>query len=148
MGEGQAALEIAKILIGLDARGGMVDLPFTDLIKSPDGRDRLKQALLSLRWEVIIAPTHSFILGDAAILFDPGQLAAGARIPLSSSAALLLTDAKRAATNGISQRAAHAFEPDAMNFESAARSRRWVAGAQARLAKVRTQVTGPEMPSR
>lgn len=148
MGEPQAAVEIATILNALDARGGMIELPFTDLIKSPDGRNKLKDALLALRWEFITAPDHSFILGDAAILFDPGQLAAGARIPLSGSAALVLKDANGTSTNGIAKRAAYAFEADAMNFESAARSRRWMAGASARLAKVRTQVTGEALPRR
>lgn len=148
LGETQAAAAIATILNDLDARGGMVELPFTDLIKSQDGLDKLKNALLAMRWEFINAPDHSFILGDAAILFDPGQLAAGARIPLSASAALVLKDANGTSTNGITQRKAYAFEADAMNFESAARSRRWMAGANARLDKVRTQVTGGALPPR
>lgn len=148
MGEQQAAVAIAKILNELDARGGMIELPFTDLIKSADGRDKLKDALLALRWELITAQDHSFILGDAAILFDPGQLAAGARIPVSSSAALVLKDANGTSPSGIAQRAAYSFEVDAMNFESAARSRRWMAGAHTCLDKVRTQVTGKALPPR
>jgi hypothetical protein len=48
LGAKQAALEIARIQLALEASGGMVQLPFTDLIRARDGREKLRDVLLGL----------------------------------------------------------------------------------------------------
>jgi hypothetical protein len=148
LGPTEAAREIARIQIDLDAPGGMEDLPFTDIIRSPDGRKTLRDTLLTLDWTLITAPPQSFVLGDYGLLFDVGNLGAGMRVPLSGSAALLLRPAKSVATSGILSRRAHDYEPASMNCESAARSRRWVAGPLKALELVKSQVTGDPLPQR
>lgn len=143
-----AAIEFARIQIALQKPGGLPELPFTDLVRSNDGRDRLRDVLLSLDWHVIKAAPHSFILGDTGVLFDPGNLQAGLRAPLSSSDALILTHGKSGGTGKIAFRAARDYEPSSMNFESAARSRRWLAGSRENLERVKSQVTGEPLPTR
>jgi hypothetical protein len=148
LGSKQAALEIARIQLALEARGGIVELPFTDLIRSPDGRERLRDVLLGLDWTLISASPHSFVLGDQGVLFDPGQLGAGLRVPISNSSALILGPSKSSDTVDINSRLARGYEPSAMNYESAARSRRWIVGAKEAIEKVMSQVTGDLLPER
>ncbi len=148
LGLKQAALEIARIQLALEASGGIVDLPFTDLIRSSDGREKLRDVLLGLDWTLISAPPHSFVLGDQGVLFDPGQLGMGLRAPLSNSTALILAPAKSLGPQRISSRPARGYEPSAMNYESAARSRRWIVGAKGAVEKVMSQVTGDPLPER
>jgi hypothetical protein len=148
LGPKQAALEIARIQLALEASSGMVDLPFTDLIRLPDGREKLRDALLGLDWTLISTPPHSFVLGDQGVLFDPGQLGMGLRAPLSDSKALILVPAKSPSTQNIGSRPARGYEPSAINYESAARSRRWIVGAKGAIEKVMSQVTGDPLPQR
>ncbi len=148
LGPKQAALEIARIQLALEASGGIVELPFTDLIRSPDGRAKLRDVLLGLDWTLIHAPPHSFVLGDRGVLFDPGQLGMGLRTPLSSFAALILAPTKSPGAQSINSRPARGYEPSAMNYESAARSRRWIVGAKGAVEKVMSQVTGESLPER
>jgi hypothetical protein len=144
----QAALEIVRIQLALEARGGIVDLPFTDLIRYPDGREKLRDVLLGLDWTLISTSPHSFVLGDQGVLFDPGQLGAGLRVPISDSSALILGPSKSSGTREINSRLARKYEPSAMNYESAARSRQWVVGAKGAIEKVKSQVTGDPLPER
>lgn len=149
LGHKQAALEIARIQTALEASGGIVELPFTDLIRSSDGREKLRDVLISLDWTLICAPPNSFVLGDQGVLFDSGQLGRGLRAPLSSSAALILVPrTKSPDAHGISLRPARKYEPSAMNYELAARSRRWIVGQKGAVEKVISQVTGEPLPER
>jgi hypothetical protein len=148
LGAEQAAREIARIQFALEATAGMVELPFTDLIRARDGREKLRRVVLGLDWTLISAAPHSFVLGDHGVLFDPGQLGRGLRAPLSSSVALILSPTDVSGAQGIRSRPARNYEPSAMNYESAARSRRWVVGAKNAVEKVRSQVTGDPMPER
>ncbi|HEX8443497.1 MAG TPA: DUF4238 domain-containing protein [Allosphingosinicella sp.] len=148
LGPKQAALEIARIQLRLEVDNWMAELPFTDLIREPEGREKLRDVLLTLEWTLITATPYSFVLGDQGILFDPGQLRRGLRAPLDSSTALILSPPGNAPSSGIGKRAARPYEPSAMNYESAARSRRWVVGAKSALDVVKSQVNGEPLPSR
>ncbi|MEN2747144.1 DUF4238 domain-containing protein [Sphingomonas sp. T9W2] len=148
LGLKQAALEIAKIQLSLEADDWMVELPFTDLIRVSDGREKLRDVLLALEWTLITAPPHSFVLGDQGVLFDPGQLRRGLRVPLDASTALILAPATNTRSTQICKRPARSYEPSAINYESAARSRRWVVGAKVALDIVKSQVNGEPLPSR
>jgi Protein of unknown function (DUF4238) len=68
---------IQQIVIALDARGGMPESPFTDLIRAPQGRNVVRNALLGLEWQIKIDANGGFILGDAAVLFEKADLASG-----------------------------------------------------------------------
>jgi hypothetical protein len=117
-----ASSAIEQIVIALDAGGGMPELPFTDLIRAPQGRDVVRNALLCLEWQIKIDANGGFILGDAAVLFEKADLASGLRTPLSKSTALYLTPAN-SQREAIASIAAQAFEVINLNLESAGAKR-------------------------
>ncbi|MER9171197.1 DUF4238 domain-containing protein [Mesorhizobium australicum] len=141
-----AELAIDKIISGLDAAGGLPELPFTDLIRDPKGRDIVRNGLLSLNWQIRTNANAGFILGDAAVLFEKSDLGSGLRTPLSKTTVLHLMPSQTP-RQGIDSTIAKSFEVDDMNYESAARARLWVVGEQAQIEGVRTQVTNRGFPS-
>jgi hypothetical protein len=136
-----ASSAIEQIVIALDAGGGMPELPFTDLIRAPQGRDVVRNALLGLEWQIKIDANGGFILGDAAVLFEKADLASGMRTPLSKFAALYLTPSNNQ-REAIASISAQAFEVINLNLESAARARAWLVGEKALLEAVKAQVIG------
>jgi hypothetical protein len=139
LGKSAAEQAIERIVTGLEAAGGMPELPFTDLIRNSSGRDILRNALLSLNWELRTDQLDGFLLGDKAILFDKGSLADGLRTPLSRAQALYLTPTADP-SRGIASNPAKLFDVDGLNQESAARARRWLVGEKAKLNTVKSQV--------
>lgn len=144
LGPQAAAVQIIALQQEAIRPNGSPNIPFTDLIDNKNGRNLLEGELLKLNWTIVEAAPNSFILGDAGALFDAGNLRAGMRVPLSSSAALLLEPVQ--VSLGILRRPARTYEATAINYEAAARSRRWLAGPKEGLEAVRRQVTGPELP--
>jgi hypothetical protein len=134
-----AERDIDKIISGLDAAGGLPELPFTDLIRDAKGRDIVRNALLGLDWQIRTDANAGFILGDAAVLYEKSDLGSGLRTPLSKTTALYLTPCQTP-RQGIDSTIAKSFEVDDLNYESAARARLWLVGEQARIEHVRTQV--------
>lgn len=141
-----AERDIDQIISALDAAGGIPDLPFTDLIRNPSGRDIIRDVLLSLDWQLKADSNAGFILGDAAVLYEKSDLASGLRTPLSKTAALYLTPSQ-SPPKGIASLAARPFEVEDLNYESAARARLWLVGEQSQIEAVRTQVTARGLPS-
>lgn len=145
LGPEKAAVEIIALQDEAGRQNGSAVIPFTDLINNRNGRDVLEGELLELNWTLVEGDPDGFILGDTGVLFDVGNIRAGMRVPLSTSAALLLEPAE--ASLGIVRRPARKYEAAALNCESAARSRRWLAGPKPALEMVRRQVTGRELPT-
>lgn len=145
LGPEKAAVEIIALQDEAGRPNGSAIVPFTDLINNRNGRELLESELLELTWTLVEGDPDSFILGDTGVLFDVGNLRAGMRVPLSTTAALLLEPAQ--ASLCIGRRSARKHEVTALNFESAARSRRWLAGPKPALEMVRRQVTGRELPT-
>jgi hypothetical protein len=140
-----AELEIEKIISALDARGGIPELPFTDLIRDPRGRDMVRNVLLGFNWQIKTDEGAGFILGDAAVLYESSSLGLGLRTPLSKTTALYLLPTQMP-QQGIDIKIAQSFEVDDLNYESAARARLWLVGEQAQINDVRAQVTARDLP--
>lgn len=141
-----AERDIDKIISELDAAGGLPELPFTDLIRDPKGRDIVRNVLLGLNWQIRTDANAGFILGDAAILYEKSDLRSGLRTPLSKTTALYLTPSQTPRQD-IASTVAKSFEVDDLNLESAARTRLWLVGEQARIGDVRTQITAQGLPA-
>lgn len=141
-----AERDIDKIISALDADGGIPELPFTDLIRSPKGRGIVRDVLLGMNWLIKTDANAGFILGDTAVLYEKSTLASGLRTPLSKTTALYLTPSQTP-QQGIDSTIAKSFEVDDLNFESAARARLWLVGEQARDEFVRAQVTARGIPT-
>lgn len=133
-----------KIITGLDTTEGLPDLPFTDAVRSPDGRETVRDRLLSFDWTLKMDPAGHFILGDTGVLYNKGEIES-LSTPLSRATALYLTASDSPKPNIISATAA-AHEVENLNAESAARSRRWIAGNKAELDRLRTQVGTQSLP--
>ena len=97
------------------------ELPFTDLIRDPKGRDIVRNVLLGLNWQIRTDANAGFILGDVAVLHEKSDLGSGLRTPLSKTTALYLTPSKTP-RQGIDNTVAKSFEVDDLNYESAARA--------------------------
>lgn len=141
-----AERDIDSIISALDAAGGFPELPFTDLIRDPKGRDIVRNALLGLDWQIKTDANAGFILGDAAVLYEKSDLGSGLRTPLSKTTALYLKPSQTP-RQGIASSIAKPFEVDDLNYESAARARLWLVGEHARIDEVRTQITARGLPS-
>ena len=139
-------MNIEKIITGLDAAGGLPDLPFTDLVRDPKGLDLIRSVLLSFDWHVTIDANDGFVLGDTAVLYEKKYLESGVRAPLSKSMALYLTPS-HSPRKGIASSVAKPFEVNDLNYESAARARLWLVGEQTRIEAVRTQISAQGLPS-
>ncbi|MDE1918763.1 MAG: DUF4238 domain-containing protein [Sphingomonadales bacterium] len=140
-----AEQDIDSIISALDAAGGFPELPFTDLIRDPKGRDIVRNALLGLDWQIRTDANAGFILGDAAVLYEKSDLGSGLRTPLSKTTALYLKPSQTP-RQGISSSIAKPFEVEDLNYESAARARLWLVGENARIDAVRTQITMQGLP--
>ena len=138
--------EITKIFDALDAPGGMPELPFTDLVRSSDGRECILGELRRFDWTLKMTDApDGFLLGDTGVLFDYGSLPTGMRVPLCRASALYLSPSERP-NSSIGATVAHRYEVDAMNLESAARARRWIVGEPHTLEQMRSQRAHRPMP--
>ncbi|SOC26962.1 DUF4238 domain-containing protein [Thalassospira xiamenensis] len=118
--------ELCKLL---SVPGGNADIPFTDLLHDRSGLAPIKSVLLDMQWTLKKAESGDFILGDAPLLTDKGDISSGIRIPFSISQALYLTPAA-ATTRLIETDIASANEVYSLNLESAARTRQWLIGSK------------------
>ena len=71
---------LEQIITALDASGGVPELPFTDLIRSPDGRSVLRSHLLTLDWSLKTDNNCGFVLGDMGVLYQREALLDGLRV--------------------------------------------------------------------
>ena len=81
---------LEQIISALESTGGLPELPFTDLIRNPDGRSVLRDHLLRFSWSLKTDTDGGFVLGDTGVLYQREALTDGLKLPLSSSAALYL----------------------------------------------------------
>lgn len=136
------ALEL--IIAALDASEGLPELPFTDAVRSPDSRKIIRDQLLGFDWTLKTDASDRFILGDAGVLYNTGAMQS-LSAPLSRGAALFLTPSDSPKL-GISSVPAADHDVVNLNFESAARSRRWLVGEQTELQRLRSQVGNSLLP--
>lgn len=136
------ALEL--IITALDDSEGLPELPFTDVVRSPDSRNTICKQLLGFDWTLKTDMRGRFILGDAGVLYNKGEMQS-LSAPLSPSAALFLTQAVHP-LQSISSVAAADHEVKNLNIESAARSRRWIVGERTELDRVKSQVGSRPLP--
>jgi Protein of unknown function (DUF4238) len=146
LGQRGAENAVDRIITALDERGGLPELPFTDVVRSAEGRDLLRDLLLKFNWLMRTSVSGGFILGDFGVLYERRAIAQGVKMPLSSSAALFLTPAAKPAS-GISIVAARQHEVDNLNIESAALARRWLIGEPSSLKKWKSQLSSGGFPS-
>lgn len=139
---GEAAIE--QIISALDVSGGLPELPFTDVVRSPDSRKIVSGKLLGLDWTIKTDPSGRFILGDCGVLYSKGDLN-NPVVPLSRNAALYMAASKKPA-NTISSILAKDYEVESLNAESAARSRRWIVGNREELGRLQSQVGTNPLP--
>ena len=136
---------LERIIAALDATEGLPDLPFTDAVRSPDGRKIIRDRLLSLDWTLKTDPTGRFILGDTGVLYNAGDMQ-NLSVPLSRGTALYLTGSDSPKPT-ISSVPAADHDVENLNLESAARSRRWIVGDRAEVDRLRSQVGSGPLPS-
>jgi hypothetical protein len=136
---------LEQIIAALDATDGLPELPFTDAVRSPDGRKVVRDRLLTFDWWLKSASDSGFVLGDTGVLYDGGALDS-LRASLSNAVALYLTPTDNP-TPDIKIVAAHQHEVESLNLESAARSRRWLVGDKSLLEKLKSQVGNKPLPT-
>ncbi|OYX71146.1 MAG: hypothetical protein B7Y95_13880 [Rhizobiales bacterium 32-66-11] len=145
LGPACAEKEIEKIITALDAIGGLPELPFTDLVRDPSGRDIVRAVLLGFDWQIKIDSSACFVLGDVGILYNGRDLGSGLKAPLSDTTALYLAQSTTP-TQGITVKPAEPFEVQNLNLESAARTRRWLVGDPHQLAQLKGQLSSQGFP--
>lgn len=138
LGPADAERAIDALVTALSAPNGLPELPFTDLIRSPDGRVIIRDRLLSFEWTLKQTLASYFVLGDRCIAYEKGNLTS-LRVPLSKHAALYLkpTDAP---ASGIHVADANREEVEALNWESAAYARRWLVGELSAIEPLKHQI--------
>lgn len=136
------ALEL--IITALDDSQGLPELPFTDVVRSPDSRSIVRDRLLALDWTLKTDSTDRFVLGDTGVLYDKGAMQR-LLVPLSRGAALFLTQSDNPKTE-ISLVTTAGYDVANLNFESAARSRRWLIGNRLELEQLKSQVGSGQLP--
>lgn len=129
---------LEQIIAALDVSDGLPELPFTDAVRNPDGRDAVRDHLLTFEWSLRIDSNAGLVLGDTGVLFDKGALGS-LRAPLSNSVALYLVTSDNPAP-GIAVSSAAQHDVDNLNMESAARARRWLVGEKSVLERLKQQV--------
>lgn len=139
---GEGAIE--QIITALDAANGLPELPFTDVVRSPDSRKILSKTLSDFEWTIKTDKSGRFILGDCGVLYSKGDTR-NISVPLSKNTALFMTIAEELADT-ISDLQAEDYEVENLNAESAARSRRWIVGDPAELERYRSQVGSSPLP--
>lgn len=112
---------------------GHPDAPHTDLLTDESGLSVIRTALLNMQWTLKTSETVEFILGDNPLLTEKGDVAKGIRIPMSRNQALILTP-NVSPSKEIAQDVATPREVNAINWESAARTRQWLVGPKQVLA--------------
>lgn len=135
---------LEKIILGLDNSQGLPELPFTDAVRSPDSRHIIRNHLMSFDWTLKVDMSNRFILGDMGVLYNKGAME-NLSAPLSKNTALFLTPSD-SPKQGISLVSAADHDVANLNFESAARSRRWLIGERIELERYRSQVGSGILP--
>ncbi|MEK4035375.1 DUF4238 domain-containing protein [Methylocystis sp. IM2] len=135
---------LEQIITALDATEGLPELPFTDAVRSSDGRDIVRTKLLNFDWTLKTDRSGHFVLGDTGVLYNKGHMQSLA-VPLSRSAALYPTPSDHPKP-GISSIVAADHDVENLNLESAARSRRWIVGDPSVLNRLSPQVGRNPLP--
>lgn len=135
---------IEQIILALDATGGLPELPFTDVVRSAEGRQIVKRKLIDLEWIIKTDQSGRFILGDSGVLHNEGDLNTIV-VPLSRNSALYMSASEKPADT-ISSIEAKDYEVKNLNAESAARSRRWIVGNREELERLQFQAGTNPLP--
>jgi hypothetical protein len=135
---------LEQIILALVSQGGVPELPFTDVIRSPDGRNIVRDRLLTFDWTVKTDVAGRFILGDMGVLYNRGDMS-DLRAPLSRDVALYLTPT-HAPRPGTSSSIAAEHDVQNLNVESAACARQWIVGDKQELDRLKSQVGSQSLP--
>nr|WP_314433959.1 DUF4238 domain-containing protein [uncultured Brevundimonas sp.] len=122
---------------------GDKDIPHTDAIRDPAARKQIADRLLGMTWTVKRFARPDILLGDTGVIFEKGDMDSGWRAPLAPGLALFIDAGADPAPTTIAVDAGRDHEIDNLNYETAARSTRWLIGSsQAVVERYAPQVTG------
>lgn len=122
---------------------GDPDIPHTDAIRDTAARLRIAAHLLAMTWTVKRFTEPQLILGDMGVIFEKGGIDRGLRAPLTPTLALFIEPGPNPAPTTIGFEDGRGHEVQDLNFETAARSSRWLIGAsQAAVEVYKPQVRG------
>ena len=130
--------ELEKIILALESAGGLPELPFTDVVRQPSGRNIIRDTLLSRSWTLLEDNAARFILGDTGVLFEKGDMS-DLLAPISPKAVLSLSPVRNS-TDCIESIQAADHQIGNINLEVAARARRWIVGEPSQLEYLKSQV--------
>ena len=110
-------------------------VPYSDLFKNPPLH--IRQFLLSRCDWILAENTESkLVLGDCAVCCEQGNWwNSGLKTVLSPSCALILRPTDKP-IHGISDKVIHTYEAEQINYEMAARSKRWLVAAEEEVLRV------------
>lgn len=128
---------VENIIVALSTSGGIPELPFTDVVRSPDSRKIIKEQLMEMSW-TLKNTSKNYILGDMGAIYNKGEMD-HVRIPISPSKALFL-EKTGDITQSIELKTAEDFEVESLNIESAAYARRWIVGEPSTIDTLKIQV--------
>lgn len=122
---------------------GDPDIPHTDAIRDVAARSRIAAHLLDMTWTVKRFTEPKLILGDKGVIFEKGDIDRGLRAPLTPTLALFIEPGPNPPPATIAFEDGRDHEVRDLNYETAARSSRWLIGpSQAAVEAYRPQVRG------
>ncbi|WP_157132958.1 DUF4238 domain-containing protein [Komagataeibacter oboediens] len=131
--------DLEKFIAQFKHEGNSVQLPATDLVRSPEGRIIIQKIIINFEWTMKISSEENIILGDNPILFLNDDINSGIKIPISCKEYLMLSPSKNPHAN-IQEDHAKSYEISALNYESAAKARRWIVGKNDLLEDLKKQL--------
>ncbi len=122
---------------------GDKDIPHTDAIRDPAARKQIADRLLGMTWTMKRFARPDVILGDTGVIFEKGDMFSGWRAPLAPNIALFIDAGADPVPAAIAVEAGRDHEIEGLNYESAARSTRWLIGSsQSVVERYASQVRG------
>jgi hypothetical protein len=141
----QSALEliVENRVEAVATADGDPDLPHTDAIRDRTARVRIAARLLAMTWTVKHFAGPVLVLGDMGVVFEKGNIDQGLRAPLTPSLALFIAPGETPAPMTIAFEDGRDHEARDLNYETAARSTRWLIGTTPAVVETyRPQVRG------
>jgi len=108
---------------------GDPDIPHTDSIRDTTARSLIAARLLAMTWTVKRFASPELILGDSGVLFENGGIDQGLRAPLTPTLALFVEPGAALPPATIATGDGRDHEVKDLNYETAARSSRWLIGS-------------------
>lgn len=127
------------------ASGGNEEIPYADAIKDRSGRDILRDRILKMEWTLASTPEPTVLIGDIGILLERGNSDQGWKIAIGPQQILSIAKTEQPVPAKIGGGTLKSWEVDRVNVETAARSKRLLAGrSKATLEKASAHVKGGE----